>query len=370
MGRLHIISTILWLACAGVTMSQLSSSSTKACFDSCSIAFDRRGISVYLWYPTYPNPSWGWVRPTVTATLTVATSIDRESDETKTITQLPPAVTQATNSDGTAIRTIEYIRFERTLTTVVTYPEIFIDWPDYIGSSGTYKTTDRYGNPECRTISYDQMSRVYLPNPQPSAVNERNSIYSSLFADDFSTFNDTTGLSYFPGLLVDTESPTLFPEANQSWFPQADAFSNCRAPIGPHFAGFVDTYWVTATSTSNARGPNSIPEDSVSRTSSGGSTEGTESVARIPVVTTLTTTSTVTYSESTNTQDGSVVPIVSTLTLISVTTAVVQDTTSRDSAVETESSEDRDDSGTVGKGITVTVLGWLPVIWLAYEVFL
>jgi hypothetical protein len=201
-------------------------------------------FTLYIWLPS----TAGGAYMVTDATITFVTIIDQRLDETQIITQGPPTPTQPTNENGTAVQTITYERSGENLTTTLTYPDVFFDWPEAFTFWGNLETTLGTVRETCVTVAEEDASTVAISQfPQPSNSRDRYDIID--YFDEPDNMTDTTGLSYYPWAINEQDGGAWFLSLYQSWFPDQAAVTDCYPPPGPHFGGFTQTYWDTISTT-------------------------------------------------------------------------------------------------------------------------
>ncbi|KAI9146897.1 hypothetical protein HJFPF1_13467 [Paramyrothecium foliicola] len=164
---------------------------------------------------------------------------------------MPPEYTQETNEDGTAIRTVTYERSSTRLTTVLKYPEVFIDWPDAFTFDGELETTKGDSrSTQCVTIDEDEASTVAISDfPQATDREDANFILDGFEAGP-SVTNDSTGLDHVQYVLTEEDAGVWLLGVFDQWFPNEPAVTKCYPPPGPHFGGFKRIFWNTTSTTS------------------------------------------------------------------------------------------------------------------------
>ncbi|KAK3995444.1 hypothetical protein QBC44DRAFT_378613 [Cladorrhinum sp. PSN332] len=167
-------------------------------------------------HPTQP-PTQPWLPNTIEISTftayTVVTVVNTVYSTTRLNTiynEIPENFTMPpTNAYGTRVATMTYERHGTTSMTVLAYPTLFFQWPDYYQWSGTLIVTSTSGNAtvhSCATAS--EPTPVYImSNPQPLPTN--NGELRRLFPDTpYNLTQDPFGLNYY-----------LAPDAGSEYFP-------------------------------------------------------------------------------------------------------------------------------------------------------
>ncbi|KAM7223833.1 hypothetical protein V8F06_000849 [Rhypophila decipiens] len=190
-----------------------------------------------------------------TQTMTILTVINTALDETSISTVTPWATDRGElyDDDGTVMQVITWrsTRGAELLTTTLTFPTMFVAYPDSYTWAGTLLTTTEgsEGMTECVTVDQDSPSTITLSSkPQPT----------SFFNDEVDpatmTGDDLRGHDYAPlqiGAGGSCENEGWIWLSLASLFPEQAAMTTCWDPDvpGPHFGGYLSTYWSTVSTT-------------------------------------------------------------------------------------------------------------------------
>ncbi|KAI1114516.1 hypothetical protein F5Y14DRAFT_171518 [Nemania sp. NC0429] len=227
----------------GQCASNASASTTSACFYNCrGVGGNSPSIPIWIWQNAPLSQGLGNSFTTTTLEKIVITVINTDNGITNTVTSYPSNYTAPlSSSNGTAISAVTFTRSDQVLTTTVTFPAAFADWPDSYTWTGIF-TNAPSCVPSCGVA-------IISSNPPITTGDDRETTYGIYPNPTHSGYNPE-GSGYFlvPGWWDDS----LF-GLYRSLFPDQPAVQSCAPDMldgGPEFPPFTVTEWSTRPSTS------------------------------------------------------------------------------------------------------------------------